>query len=295
MCKIIKEPGMSRNFYNIEKAVGYMGTHRQLHPSTEELAEVADLDVDHFRRMFAEWSGVDPETFSQLLRSQLQNQNGRNTPDLFHTAGSRRLSASPRHHNRFLNIIRMEPDEYQNGGEPLMITYSVQQTPFGRMMSASTGKGVCRISFLSEQQECINLLHDEFPEAEIRRGEMPEHVLLSGALQTPGLPESVVDLHVKGTPFQISVWESLLRIPEGELRCCSDVAKEIENPKALRAVGSTVGKNPIAFFIPCHRIVPSAGGFGNYRWGIKRKITMIGWEAVKSTEKSKTDDNHVSG
>lgn len=286
---------MSRNFHDIEHAVGYMGTHREQDPSTEELAEVADLDVDNFRRMFAEWSGVDPETFSQLLRSRLQNQNGRNTPDLFHTAGSRRLSANARHHNRFLNMIRMETDEYKNGGEPLMITYSVQQTLFGRMMAASTGKGICRVSFLSEKQEGGTMLENEFPEAEIRREELSEHVLLSGALQTPGLPESVVDLHVKGTPFQISVWESLLRIPEGELRCCSDVAKEIENPKALRAVGSAVGKNPIAFFIPCHRIVPSAGGFGNYRWGKNRKIAMIGWEAVRSTKKSKTDDNHVPG
>jgi len=285
---------MSRNFHDIQQAVGYMGTHRELDPSNEELADVAGLDVDNFRRMFAEWSGVDPETFSLLLRSRLQNQNGRNTPDLFHAAGSSRLSANARHHNRFLNIIRMEPDEYQNGGEPLIITYSVQQTPFGRMMAASTGKGVCRVSFLPEKQEGSTMLEKEFPEAEISRGELPEHVLLSGALQTPGSPESVVDLHVKGTPFQISVWKSLLQIPEGELKCCSDVAKEIENPKALRAVGSAVGKNPIAFFIPCHRIVPSAGGFGNYRWGIKRKIAMIGWEAVRSTKKSKPDIKHVS-
>lgn len=283
---------MSRNFHNIEKAVGYMVTDPQLHPSTEELAEVVRIDADDFQQIFTEWSGVDTETFSQLLWPRLQRRNGKKTPDLFDAAGSRRLPAPPGH-DRFLNIIRMEPEEYENGGEPLMITYSVQQTPFGRMMAASTGKGICRVSFLSEKQEGSTILENEFPEADIKYGEVTEHVVLTEILETSGAPESVVDLHVKGTPFQVSVWESLLRIPEGELECCSDIAEEIENPKALRAVGSAVGKNPVAFFIPCHRIVPSAGGFGNYRWGKNRKIAMIGWEAVRSTKKSKTDDKHV--
>lgn len=279
------QSGVSQNYYHVENAIGYMASHPQMSSSVESLAEVANLEVDDFQRLFTEWSGVDPETFSRKLSPRLTKKVDSNTPDLFDAAKDVPSSNESRHYDRFLNIIRMEPDNFKDGGESRVINYSVQLTPFGRMMVASTGRGICRVSFLSEGQEGITILENEFPEAEIRHKDMPEHITLAGFFGNPGLSESKINLHVKGTPFEISVWKTLLRIPEGELSCCSDVAREIENPKALRAVGSAVGKNPVAFFIPCHRIVPAAGGFGNYRWGIKQKVAMIGWEAVQTSEK----------
>ena len=278
------QSGVSHNYYLIEKAICYIASHSQSSRSIEELAEEVNLKADDFRRIFTKWAGVEPETFSRYLSHNLRKREGSNLPDLFDTAVSKRSSKPKRLHDRFLNIVKMDPDNYKNGGEPLIINYSVQLTPFGRMMAASTGKGICRVSFLSEKQECINILEKEFPEAQIRQKDMPEHSTLADFFRKTGLPETMINLNVKGTLFQISVWEMLLRIPEGELGSCSDVAKEIENPKAVRAVGSAVGKNPIAFFIPCHRIVPAAGGFGNYRWGENRKIAMIGWEEVKKSD-----------
>ncbi|WP_340107094.1 methylated-DNA--[protein]-cysteine S-methyltransferase [Rhodohalobacter sp. 8-1] len=280
------QPGVCQNYYQIENAMGYMASHRQMSPSVERLAEAAKLEVDEFRRIFTDWSDVDPETFSRKLSSQLTKRENSNKPDLFDTADDMPSSSKSWHYDRFLNISRMEPENCKDGGKSLVINYSVQHTPFGRMMVASAGKGICRVSFLSEEQQCSNILEDEFPEAEIKHDEKLEHIIMADFFGKPGLPESMINLHVKGTPFQITVWKTLLHIPEGELSCCSDVAMEINNPKALRAVGSAVGKNPIAFFIPCHRIVPAAGDFGNYRWGINRKIAMIGWEAVRISKES---------
>ena len=275
------QPEVSQNYYQIEKAIGYMAGHRQMSPSIEELAEVSNLNVDEFRRIFTQWAGVDPKTFTRKLSSELTRREDSNTPDLFDAAKGVTPPNESRHYDSFLDIIMMEPDNFKDGGESRVINYSVQHTPFGRMMVASTDRGVCRVSFLSEGQDGITILENEFPESVFRHKDMPEHITLAGFFGNPGLPESKIKLHVKGTPFQISVWEALLNIPKGELGCCSDIAKEIENPKALRAVGSAVGSNPIAFFIPCHRIVPAAGGFGNYRWGANRKIAMIGWEGLR--------------
>lgn len=283
------QPEVSQNYYQIENAIGYMASHHQMSTSIKKLADAANLEVDQFKRIFTEWSGVDAEIFIRKLSSELTRREDSKTPDLFDAAKGVTSPNESRHYDSFLNIIRMEPDNFKDGGESRVINYSVQHTPFGRMMVASTGRGICRVSFLSEGQEGITILENEFPEAEIRHKDMPEHFKLADFFEKPGLPENMINLHVKGTPFQISVWETLLRIPEGELSCCSDVANEIENPKALRAVGSAVGRNPIAFFIPCHRIVPVNGEFGNYRWGIKRKVAMIGWEAVKTSKEWKSD------
>jgi AraC family transcriptional regulator of adaptative response/methylated-DNA-[protein]-cysteine methyltransferase len=280
---------MSKIYYQIEKVIHYMAIESQMSPPVERLAEIINLESDDFRRVFNQWSGVDPETFLRYLSPQLRNRKDSNAPDLFDAADSKQLSNKTRLHDRFLNIIKMSTEETKNGGESLAIKYSVQHSPFGRMMVASTGKGVCRISFLSEEEQPDDILQNEFTEAEISQVEMPEHVKLAGFFRETGSPETTIDLHVKGTPFQINVWEALLRIPEGDLGCCSDIAKEIDNPKALRAVGSAVGKNPIAFFIPCHRVVPVAGGFGNYRWGINRKMAMIGWEAMRASTEVKSD------
>ena len=180
----------------------------------------------------------------------------------------------------------MGAEDTKNDGESLLIKYSVQHSPFGRMMVASTGKGVCKVSFLSKEEQPDDSLKNEFARADIRHQETPEHITLSSLFRETNLSEANIDLHVKGTPFQISVWESLLQIPEGELSCCSDIAKEIDNPKAVRAVGSAIGSNPIAFFIPCHRVVPAAGGIGKYRWGETRKAAIIGWEMAKIATQS---------
>ena len=275
------QPVVSEIYYQIEKAIDYMAIERQIVPTVEGLADIVNLKTDDFRQIFYQWAGVDPKKYFRYLSHQLDNRKDYNASDLFDAADSKRLSNPARLHERFLNIIRKEPEDYKNDGEPSVIKYSVQHSPFGRMMVASTGKGVCRISFLPEEEEAGVILQNEFAGAEISKEEIPEHMKLAGFFHETSSPENNIDLHVKGTPFQISVWEALLRIPEGELGCCSDVAKEIGNPKAVRAVGSAVGKNPIAFFIPCHRIVQATGGLGNYRWGKTRKAAMIGWETAQ--------------
>jgi len=278
---------MSKTYHRIEKAVGYMVDQQSMKPSTEKLAELVNLNIDEFRQMFTKWSGVDPETFSRRLWPQLRKSPDKDVPDLFDSTRTETPAGSAWHHSRFVNINRMAPDDYQNGAKPLEIAYSVQLSPFGRMMVASTDRGICAVWFLSEDEHPHDVLAGLFPKAHVRDEETPGHLRVAGVFGKDKLKKIAVDLHVKGTPFQVSVWEALLRIPAGELRCCSDLAREIDNPKAVRAVGSAIGSNPIAFFIPCHRVVPAAGGFGNYRWGKTRKAAMIGWEKAQNVPATK--------
>jgi len=276
---------MSQTYHQIERAVGYMVDYNQMNSSVDMLAEMVNLNSNEFCQMFIEWSGVEPETFFRGMSPNLKRRNEEEVPDLFDSNDNDSSFNSESLHNRSFKINRITADEYQNGDELLVIKYSVQQSPFGRMMVASTEQGICTVWFFSKNEQPGDILADLFPEEDVRNEESPEHIRVAGFFENDAAPESRLDLHVKGTPFQVSVWEALLRIPEGELRCCSDIAKEIGNPKALRAVGSAIGQNPIAYFIPCHRVVPAAGGFGNYRWGKTRKAAMIGWERVRTDQR----------
>ena len=220
----------------------------------------------------------------QILRNSsplnLSSQN--NTATLFDAAAQTGLSGTGRLHDLFINIEGMTPGEYKNGGAGLSIKYGFANTYFGNIIVASTNKGICHISFFEDETIALQNLINSFPSAIYIQSTEEIHKKVIAVFNADNSPEVRINLHLKGTPFQIKVWEALLKIREGHLKSYGNIASSIESPKASRAVGTAIGQNPIAYLIPCHRVIQSTGLFGDYMWGRERKTAMIGWEAVKA-------------
>jgi AraC family transcriptional regulator of adaptative response/methylated-DNA-[protein]-cysteine methyltransferase len=276
------------NYDRIATAIGYMKTHFKEQPDLNEVAEQVHLSPFHFQRLFSEWAGVSPKKFLQYLsigyaKSLLQDKGA----TLFDTAFETGLSGTSRLHDLFIGIEGMTPGEYRNGGEALSINYSFAESPFGEIIVASTPKGICHLAFAGtsssdDEQKAFSVLRDRFPHATYRQtvDRIQQNALYIFSQDWNRL--SNIKLHLKGTPFQLKVWEALLSIPMGRLSSYSLISEKIGNPAASRAVGSAVGSNPIAILIPCHRVIRSTGETGEYHWGSIRKTAMIGWEAAKT-------------
>jgi len=179
----------------------------------------------------------------------------------------------------FVNIEGMTPAEYKHGGKNLTINYSYADSPFGDILVASTAKGICHLAFSDDDELAFVHLKNQFPNAAFNQKMdfIQQNALFIFTHDWKRLNE--VKLHLKGTDFQIKVWETLIKIPSGRLSSYGQVAQQINNPKASRAVGSAIGDNPVAYLIPCHRVIQSSGNFGQYHWGTNRKTAMIGWES----------------
>lgn len=175
----------------------------------------------------------------------------------------------------------MTPAEYKNGGIKLSVNYSFRESPFGNLMVASTQIGVCHMAFIEDEANALSDLQQKFPNAtlEYKLDSMQQNALLIFQTDWSKLPS--IKLHLKGTDFQLKVWKTLLKIPMGQLSTYSLIAKKIENPMASRAVGVAIGSNPVAFLIPCHRVIQSSGKISGYRWGKARKASIIEWEQTK--------------
>jgi AraC family transcriptional regulator of adaptative response/methylated-DNA-[protein]-cysteine methyltransferase len=251
----------SNNYERIERAIDFLRVNFKNQPSLDEVAAAVDLSPFYFQKIFTEWAGVSPKKFLQYLsidyaKSLLKEKQA----TLFDTAFETGLTGTSRLHDLFMNIEGMTPGEYKNGGRELSIHYSFAETPFGTIIIASTHKGICYLAFSNDPAEgLINLKH-LFPNAKYQQvTDIHQQNALS--IFTKDWNElSEIKLHLKGTSFQIKVWEALLKIPVGGLTTYSSVAASIENNKASRAVGSAVGDNPVAFLIPCHRVIRSTGG-----------------------------------
>jgi AraC family transcriptional regulator of adaptative response/methylated-DNA-[protein]-cysteine methyltransferase len=270
------------NYNRIAEAIGFYKANFKDQPSLEQVAEHVHLSPFHFQRMFKEWAGVTPKQFLQYLTLGHAKQileSGATLSDAAFEAG---LSGTGRLHDLFIKIEGMTPGEYKNGGEELPINYRYAESPFGPLLIASTHKGVCYLAFADEDKaEALALLKEQFPNAQYypaSDGWQDEALAIFS--QDWSQPREI-KLHLKGTPFQIKVWETLLRIPMGGLTTYSEVADTMRNPQAVRAVGSAVGANPVAFLIPCHRVIKSDGQTGQYHWGGTRKQAIIGWEAAQ--------------
>lgn len=270
------------DFERIATAIEYMYTNFRSQPGLDEVAAQVNMSPFHFQRMFQEWAGVSPKKFSQYLNvNNARNILKDSQLNLFDTATETGLSGTGRLYDLFVKIEGMTPGEYKNGGKSLKINYLISQSIFGQMLTASTGKGICYLAFSEDKGQMLTELKELFPNASFteQTDEGIEQVIRFFGLDWNNPKE--IKLHLKGTAFQLKVWETLLKIPEGQLATYGEIAKKIQNPKATRAVGSAVGDNPVSFLIPCHRIIRSSGVLGQYHWGPARKKAMIGWEAVR--------------
>lgn len=269
------------NYERIEKAIVYLQENFKEQPSLDKVAKQVYLSPFHFQRMFTEWAGVSPKKFLQYISIEhakellLQNQP---LSDVSFETG---LSGTGRLHDLFISIEGMTPGEYRNGGQQLLINYSFAETPFGNIIVASTAKGICHLAFAGNERKALQELKTRFPNAAFKQvvDTVQQNALFIFTQDWKNL--SAVKLHLKGTAFQLKVWEALLKIPMGGLSTYSTIAASVGNENASRAVGSAIGDNPVAFLIPCHRVIRSTGVFGQYHWGSGRKTAMIGWESAK--------------
>jgi AraC family transcriptional regulator of adaptative response/methylated-DNA-[protein]-cysteine methyltransferase len=281
------------NYDRVAEAIDYIRDHFQSQPSLEEVANKVHLSAYHFQRLFTDWAGVSPKKFLQYIsvehaKEVLKDQRATVYDAAFETG----LSGTGRLHDLFVRIEGMTPGEFRNGGAELEINYSFVESPFGEMLVASTAKGICYMAFVEREAApgerngselaAFADLQSRFPNARFRQVTdlMQLDALYLFTQDWSRLPE--IKLHLKGTEFQLKVWETLLRIPMGGLTTYKDIAGRIGNPQASRAVGTAVGDNPVAFLIPCHRVIQSTGVIGQYHWGAGRKTAMIGWEAART-------------
>lgn len=276
------------NYARIADAIRFIADNRREQPRLEAIAQSVNMSPFHFQRIFQEWVGISPKHFLQYLNVEYAKRILQETRiSLLDTAYEVGLSGTGRLYDLFINIEGMTPGEYRNGGENLAINYSFAETPFGEIIVASTGKGICCMEFTDDHAASLDALVEKFPNAKFTQivDELQQNALFIFTQDWNRLKE--IKLHLKGTDFQIKVWNALLKIPAGSLVTYADVAARINNPKACRAVGTAIGENPVAFLIPCHRVIRSSGEFGNYHWGEVRKTAMIGWEAARREQMSK--------
>lgn len=270
------------NYSRIAQAIDYIQTHFKEQPGLEKVAEQIHMSPYHFQRLFSEWAGTSPKKFLQYISAAHAKKLLReNHSSLFETAYETGLSGTSRLHDLFINIEGMTPAEYRDGGKKLVINYSFAESLFGNIIVASTSKGICYMAFYEEEAVALSLLQEQFPNATCNR---KLDLLQQNALfifQNDWSKLKQIQLHVRGSDFQLKVWETLLKIPMGQLATYGALAQSIGKPSAARAVGTAIGSNPVAFLIPCHRVIQASGNIGGYMWGTTRKTALIGWESAQ--------------
>lgn len=279
------DPTSSSRYQQIAAAIEYCVTHREQQPGLAQLSNQLGLSESHLQRLFSEWVGVSPKQFLKFLTKQ---EAKRRLPrqSVEDTALELGLSGSSRLHDLMLTCEAMTPGEVRQQGAGLVITFGAIDTPFGEALLAQTGKGICKLGFYDTPDEWQRLqaeLAAEWPQATLQQddevaGGNGERIFGGLQANSSGAPQRL-HLLMKGSPFQLKVWEALLRIPEGQVRSYQQVADAIQEPSAVRAVASAIARNHIGYLIPCHRVIRATGEFSQYRWGPTRKQAMIGWEA----------------
>lgn len=270
------------NYQRIAEAIEYIQTHFKDQPNLDEVAERVHLSPYHFQRLFSEWAGVSPKKFLQYVSLQHAKQLLlKPQTSLAEAAYQTGLSGTSRLHDLFVQIEGMTPGEYKNGGESLRINYHFAQSPFGQVLVASTPKGVCHLSFVELPDTALGHLYRRFPRAQYQSATDTLQQQALGIFGHDWSQLEQVKLHLKGTDFQLKVWAALLSIPMGHLSTYGQIASAIKQPSASRAVGTAIGSNPVAYLIPCHRVIQSTGQWGGYMWGAVRKTAIVGWEAAQ--------------
>lgn len=274
------------DYQRIERVIDAILAHHPQQYSLAELASIAGLSEFHFQRLFTRWAGTSPKRFSQFLTKEHAKKCLREDSSLLDTALETGMSGPGRLHDLFVSHDGVTPGEYKTRGKGVAIEWGVTASPFGDCFIATTTKGVCRLHFLQDDMELqLQSLQKDWSDSVLT--ENPSKIAALGqAIFSEG---KYTPLHIRGTNFQLKVWEALLKTHQGELLSYQQLAKSIGNEKASRAVGNAVAKNNIGYLIPCHRVIQQSGVIGNYRWGSNRKRGLIAWEASHSiTETSAT-------
>lgn len=272
----------SVDYLLVEQAIQYLEQNFRQQPDLQAIADHVGLSEYHFQRLFTRWVGISPKKFVQFLTLNYAKELLAESRSLLETTYEAGLSSPGRLHDLFITHEAVTPGEYKRLGDGLDISYGFHATPFGRCLLGVTARGVCGLSFVDEGQQgqTLDALAANWPLAELARDDERTRPYIDQIFATTRTKPATLPLLLKGTNFQIQVWRALLRTASGTAVTYSDVAQLAGKPKAVRAVGTAVGRNPIAYLIPCHRVIRQTGSFGQYHWGATRKKAILGWEAA---------------
>lgn len=270
------------DYRRVEKALRYVAERAREQPALEEIARQVHLSPFHFNRLFRRWAGTTPKRFLQYVTKEHAKRLLRDGADVLGASQSSGLSGPGRLHDLLVNWEAVTPGEYKARGKGLEIRYAWAGSPFGLCFLAATARGLCALRFAGGEtrHDLLEGFQNEWPGASLR-ADAGLAALWEPALRRGFRAGDRRPLHVQGTPFQLKVWQALVRIPEGRLVSYQALARAVGSPGAARAVGSAVGANSIAVLIPCHRVIREAGEPGGYRWSLARKQALIAWEAAR--------------
>ena len=272
----------SEDFQRIEKAIQFIEVNFKSQPTLDQIAESVHLSKYHFDRIFKRWAGISAIQFLQFMTLNYTKQKLIESKSLLETSLEAGLSGPSRLHDLFVTFEAMTPGDFKKQGAGLKISYGFSDSPFGDSLLAITERGICHLGFVKgdKRSEALNQLFETWPGAVFTESHKPINLIANDIFRydrnkKPG----PFNLHLKGTNFQINVWKALLSIPEGWVVSYQDIAFHIGRPKAFRAVASAIAINPVAYLIPCHRVISKSGKIHQYRWGSARKKAIVGWEA----------------
>jgi AraC family transcriptional regulator of adaptative response/methylated-DNA-[protein]-cysteine methyltransferase len=272
----------SEDYQRIEQAILYLDNHYQRQPELKEIAEGIGLSEYHFQRLFTRWAGISPKRFLQFLTKENAKALLKRSSGVLEATFEVGLSSPGRLHDLLVATEAVTPGEVKSRGAGLTIRYGFHPTPFGECLLGLTERGICHLGFVQESREqALQTLKAEWRLARLEPDPDATQALITPifALEERATP---LPLFLSGTNFQLKVWEALLRIPTGNVSSYGLIAAQIGQPKAMRAVGAAVGRNPVAVLIPCHRVIRGLGEFGQYRYGAVRKKALLGWEAASN-------------
>ena len=263
----------------IAEAIRHLEENAVEHPSLEDVADRMGVSPTHFQKMFSQWVGVSPKRYLQYLTLDHAKGLLRDRFTVLDATMETGLSSPGRLHDLFVRWEAMTPGEFALGGEGLEIAYGHFESPFGEVIATGTDRGLCGMGFTDDcgRDHALQDLTSRWQNAKFR--EEPEAI--SGWVEAAFGQGGEAKLHLIGAPFQIKVWEALLQIPSGHVTTYSEIARVIDRPKAVRAVGTAVGRNPISWLIPCHRALRKSGGLGGYHWGLPVKRAMLAYESAR--------------
>ncbi len=273
----------SDDFQRIEKAIEFVEANFKSQPTLAEIAQSVHLSKYHFDRLFKRWAGISPIQFLQFMTLDYTKQKLAESKSLLDTALDAGLSGPSRLHDLFVTFEAMTPGEFKKQGAGLKIEYGFCKSPFGECLLATTPRGICYFGFVEDDRrgEILSQLFQTWPDSDFNENSQRVDLMVQKIFSVdPSKEVAPFNLQIKGTNFQVQVWKALLNIPKGWFVSYGDIATYIGHPESFRAVANAVAINPVAYLIPCHRVIAKSGKIHRYRWGSARKKALIGWEAA---------------
>ncbi|MAB01708.1 MAG: 6-O-methylguanine DNA methyltransferase [Rhodobacteraceae bacterium] len=267
------------HYQTINRAITFIRSTLIQQPKLEQIAGSVGMSPYHFQRVFTEWVGMSPKRYQEYLTLGFSKELLQKRHTLLDVTLNMGLSGTSRLHDLFIKWEAMTPGEYALNGAGVEINWGFFDSPFGQMLAMATKRGLCGIGFVGESSKTV--IFDDFKSRWPNAVYIENKVILKSLIETLVIGKGTINIHLIGAPFQIKVWEALMNIPTGFVTTYSDIAKAIDNKAAVRAVGTAVGKNPISWLIPCHRVLRKNGELGGYHWGIDLKTALLARESAQ--------------